>query len=209
MTIWRGVEEFFTLALLPHLAVGAWMLSNPSIFASQDLLADIASGSSQVVGSSITRRIIINGGVLPMMACLLALIAVLVVRQVLKMLGGVLRRVLAILSCGQCDLRAMSADNDARFRSENPLLPLPAALSRGVLRGVRSYNPVANPTFEIAFAMGPAAHEVAMQGGRLRDAVLLERSPSAGHRSSRSSPSLSTSGSHWRSRAPSAFTTGL
>jgi hypothetical protein len=173
MTIAKGLEGFIPFAVVLHCAVGAWMLSNPSIFPSQETLSDITVGSSAAIGYSITQRIITNGSVLPLTVSVIALVSVLIIKLTFQILGAFLRRTLALLSCGHCDLRSMIDTADSRYRSEYPLLPLSEAISLGILRGIRSYNPVHNPTLEVAFAM--SGHMPGGASGRLRDAVLSKR----------------------------------
>lgn len=145
--------RFLPLAFAVHLAVSAWMLSSLSIFSSDS--SGSISGSLAIPDNSVAQVSVplndrlAQGHVWPLVLLLGLVVLAMVLYRLAKYLFGTLSHAAAILSCGACTHlveRAVARQRHASVKFQQ-------ALASGRIRGLASYNILANPVYLDMFAI--------------------------------------------------------
>lgn len=168
----RIMTAYLPVALILHLSVGSWMLSNNEIFRQQwdplrvssylkELAGSIGIHSSSAASAGAER--LLQGETLPLFIMFLVTTGTFVLKKLSDVLGFVVFAFFNCLTCGFCaaeqgEENAAKAHEEAEvFTSYAQSLQLAHVNGSlpGAMQGIATYNMIENPFIQDAFAITP------------------------------------------------------
>ena len=171
----RGVANTIQVALLLHVLVSIWSFSQDDLFVTPpdttSLLGRTIEASTRWMHRSIARHLQ-KSHIQPLLVLFLVLAATMLVRQVFNAVTNTMRALFRILTCRTPNPRPQHYDEEQQGRgggccscaclgkadgleSVNCIdVTYPRAVERGLIKGLHTYNILANPRYKNAFGIG-------------------------------------------------------